>query len=45
MKMINNKDITYEDQYISEILERSKTIAMVGLSSSWHRPSYFVAKY
>ena len=45
MKMINNKDITYEDQYISEILERSKTIAMVGLSSSWQRPSYFVAKY
>lgn len=45
MKMINNKDITYEDQYISEILERSKTIAMVGLSSLWHRPSYFVAKY
>ena len=27
------------------ILENTKTIAMIGLSSSWQRPSYFVAKY
>ena len=35
----------YEDQYIKNILDNTKTIAMIGLSSSWQRPSYFVAKY
>ena len=45
LKMSNNKTITYEDQYIREILDKTKNIAMIGLSSSWQRPSYFVAKY
>jgi predicted CoA-binding protein len=27
------------------ILLRHKTIAVVGLSAQWHRPSYFAAKY
>jgi predicted CoA-binding protein len=27
------------------ILARSKTIAVVGLSANWYRPSYFAAKY
>ena len=27
------------------ILSRYKTIAVVGLSAQWHRPSYFAAKY
>ena len=27
------------------ILRRYKTIAVVGLSAQWHRPSYFAAKY
>ncbi len=27
------------------ILLRNKTIAVVGLSAQWHRPSYFAAKY
>jgi predicted CoA-binding protein len=27
------------------ILSSSKTIAVVGLSAQWHRPSYFAAKY
>jgi predicted CoA-binding protein len=27
------------------ILLRCKTIAVVGLSAQWHRPSYFAAKY
>ena len=27
------------------ILGRCKTIAIVGLSAEWHRPSYFAAKY
>ncbi|MCH7742748.1 MAG: CoA-binding protein [Proteobacteria bacterium] len=30
---------------IRRILEESKTIAMVGLSGNWYRPSYFAAKY
>ncbi len=30
---------------IRRILRRSKTIAVVGLSAQWHRPSYFAAKY
>jgi predicted CoA-binding protein len=30
---------------IRRILGRSKTIAVVGLSAQWHRPSYFAAKY
>ena len=35
----------YDDLYISRILQRTKNIAMVGLSDNWNRPSYFVAKY
>ena len=30
---------------IRRILARSKTLAVVGLSAQWHRPSYFAAKY
>ena len=30
---------------LRNVLQRSKTIAMVGLSAHWHRPSYFAAKY
>jgi predicted CoA-binding protein len=30
---------------IRRILQNNKTIAMVGLSAKWHRPSYFAAKY
>ncbi|MCB1741160.1 MAG: CoA-binding protein [Gammaproteobacteria bacterium] len=30
---------------IRKVLSQSKTIAVVGLSASWHRPSYFAAKY
>ena len=43
--MLKNEASTYEDSYIKNILEKTKTIAMIGLSSSWQRPSYFVAKY
>ena len=35
----------YDDKFIINILEQTKNIAMVGLSSDWNRPSYFVAKY
>ena len=35
----------YDDLYLRKILRESKTIAMVGLSANWNRPSYFAAKY
>jgi predicted CoA-binding protein len=34
-----------DSEKIRRILRRSKTIAVVGLSAQWHRPSYFAAKY
>src|SRR3984885_12107510 len=37
--------IPYSDQKIRRILETVRTIAMVGASSNWNRPSYFVMKY
>lgn len=30
---------------VRRILRETKTIAIVGLSAQWHRPSYFAAKY
>jgi uncharacterized protein len=36
---------TYGDSYLSEILASVKTIALVGASTNWNRPSYFVMKY
>jgi predicted CoA-binding protein len=35
----------YEDRYIRDVLGRARTIAMVGASPNWNRPSYFVMKY
>jgi O-acetylhomoserine (thiol)-lyase len=37
--------LTYSDAKIRGILSRVKTIAMVGVSANWNRPSYFVMKY
>jgi len=30
---------------IRRILRTSKTLAVVGLSAQWHRPSFFAARY
>ena len=35
----------YSDAYLRGILQQVKTIAMVGASPHWNRPSYFVMKY
>ncbi len=37
--------LPYPDAQLRAILRRVKTIAMVGASSNWNRPSYFVMKY
>src|SRR6476660_9115340 len=37
--------IPYADAKIRRILSTVRTIAMVGASSNWNRPSYFVMKY
>lgn len=36
---------SYGDDYIRGILRSVRTIAMVGASPHWNRPSYFVMKY
>jgi predicted CoA-binding protein len=36
---------TYDDTYLRTILDETKTIAMVGASPHWNRPSYFAMKY
>jgi len=35
----------YDDAYLRDILRRCRTIAMVGASPDWVRPSHFVMKY
>jgi predicted CoA-binding protein len=36
---------SYSDQYLRDILREVRTIAMVGASEHWNRPSYFAMKY
>ncbi|HWD57057.1 MAG TPA: aminotransferase class V-fold PLP-dependent enzyme, partial [Stellaceae bacterium] len=43
--MAGLEPIPYSDGKIRSILERVGTIAMVGASTNWNRPSYFVMKY
>ncbi len=38
-------DLVYPDAQLRSILQRVRTIAMVGASTNWNRPSYFVMKY
>ena len=40
--MADLEPIPYSDQKIRHILETVHSIAMVGASSNWNRPSYFV---
>lgn len=35
----------YPDEYLREILRSVRTVAMVGASTNWNRPSFFVMKY
>jgi predicted CoA-binding protein len=35
----------YDDAYLRKILRETKTIAMVGASANWNRPSFFAMKY
>jgi predicted CoA-binding protein len=36
---------SYSDAYLKSVLDAAKTVAMVGASPNWNRPSYFVMKY
>lgn len=36
---------SYSNRYIREILGDTRTIAMVGASANWNRPSFFAMKY
>lgn len=35
----------YSNAYIRDVLDATKTVAMVGASANWNRPSFFVMKY
>ncbi|MFT7145440.1 MAG: putative CoA-binding protein [Yoonia sp.] len=37
--------MSYSDNYLRDILKRTKTVAVVGVSANPVRPSYFVARY
>ena len=39
------EQLHYTDEYISKILRTTQTIAMVGASANWVRPSHFAMKY
>ncbi len=39
------QSIPYSDAYLRGILQSVRTIALVGASANWNRPSYFVMKY
>ena len=36
---------SYDDQFLKTVLQRTKTVAVVGVSMNTVRPSYYVARY
>src|SRR5271165_6389973 len=42
---VEMNELTYPDALIASILRSVNTIAMVGASTNWNRPSFFVMKY
>ena len=40
-----NAKPSYDINTLRRILTENRVLAIVGLSASWHRPSYFAAKY
>ncbi len=36
---------SYTDEFLKDTLNRVRTIAVVGASANWNRPSFFVMKY
>jgi predicted CoA-binding protein len=41
----NDSDDNNDNSTLRHLLQQCKTIAVVGLSAEWHRPSFFAAKY
>lgn len=44
-KQTTMESVSYSDAKLRRILSTVRTIAVVGASSNWNRPSYFVMKY
>ena len=42
---VMSDDLHYSDDFLKSILKRCRTIAVVGASPNWNRPSSFAAKY
>src|SRR4030088_2218504 len=42
---VESSSMVDDTETLRRILKATKTIAVVGLSAQWHRPSYFAAKY
>ncbi len=45
MSETSNADLAYSDGQLRGILHSVRTIAMVGVSPRWNRPSFFAMKY
>ena len=45
MKIGGQMDETYTDAHLRDVLKRTKTVAVVGVSTNPIRPSYYVARY
>jgi len=37
--------LSYSDDFVRDVLNRTRTIAVVGASNTWNRPSYFAMSY